>query len=176
MSLPSIITSLPSASFLWRSTILKRTSFIEDTGDTTFVTSFSLIFVVTSSPFKYILSPSGVFSISIEMLSKSSITFFSSIISSLIAFALRAASATHLYVLPVSTFISPSLFDIFFVTVPFPLPAVPSIPTTNPIILLPLLVCIFLLQVFALHLRSLLLSFQFLLYIFSWNFAMMIQC
>ena len=168
ISLPSIIMSFPSAIFLCKSTILYLTSSIDDTGDTTCDTSFSLIFLVTSSPFKYTLSPLGVFSISIDILFNNSMTFFSSITPFFIAFALNAASATHLYVLPVSIFNSFSLFAIFLATVPFPLPAVPSIPTINPIIfllLLTVLVFEFLLQVFALFLHSLLLSFQFLLYI-----------
>ena len=126
MSLPSTITFFPLAKFLWTSTILSLTGIIEEICDTTSVTSFVLISLLTSSPFNKIISLSPVLSILILILFAIFISFSSL---SNLTFSLSTCKATHLYVAPVSKFKKPNSFSILFVTVPFPLPAGPSTAT-----------------------------------------------
>jgi len=89
MSLPSIITSLPWAIFLWSPAIATLICFIDDTKDTFSDTSLLLILSVTSWPFKNtfcfpfsVLNSIWMFFNISEIFSSSSIPIFLFIISS----------------------------------------------------------------------------------------------
>ena len=130
MSLPSMITFFPSAIFLCNFTILSLTSFILDTCDTNSDTSLLLIFSVTSSPFKS--TTCLLFSLFNSICIFSSISFILSNSSNFTPLLIMS-NVTHLYVAPVSIFTSLNFFDKISVTVPFPVPAGPSIATINDI-------------------------------------------
>ena len=123
------MTSFPSAIFLCTSSSLFLTIGKTATGDTKSLTSFSLIFLVTSFPFKYIF-PFGYMSIC-NLFNISSILFssFTSI------FSWSIFNATHRNVAPVSIFTNPNFSPTNLVMVPFPAPAGPSIATINDIFL-----------------------------------------
>ena len=121
-----MITFFPSAHFLNISFNLNLTSFIEETNDTILATSFSLILVVTSLPFKYTISFELSVSNSISISSNKFIIFS---FSSNSIFLFIVSKATHLYADPDPILTSPNFFATSSVTVPFPLPAGPSIAT-----------------------------------------------
>jgi len=76
-------------------------------------------------------------------------------------FSSNTLTATHLYATPVSRFTNPNLLDIIFATVPFPLPAGPSIATIillSSYFLKSYLVYLYVLQQFQLLLHTLLLN------------------
>ena len=130
MSLPSIIMSCFVPIFLCISTSFSRTALIAETCDTILVTSLLLIFSDTSSPFNKTICFLFVSFISIFIVFSIS---FICLESFKLIFLFRTSNVTERYIAPVSILFNFNFWANFFVIVPFPLPAGPSIATIKAI-------------------------------------------